>query len=209
MPTRIAIVAVAVSLGLLVAAWLVRAREADVGRRALVGQLLAALAGPAALFAAFLGAGKTTSFPPATYQDWILTGAGAAVVLGLLAGGGVGRRVLVVGAAAGGAFLVFTRGTESLHEHDWEGRVTAWSVGLTAVTVVAVLARLGAGRSAGPARAVEGLLAFALAAIAASPVFFDAGLSVGAIAAAALSGGAGLFGLFLVASARFGGPDRL
>lgn len=196
-----AIVATGVSLALLLVAWLLGGRPGAgmaSGVRAEGGAALAAASGPAALWAAFLVFGKSYAFPPETFQDWLVCGATAAAVCGLIASGGGGRAWLGLGLVGGGAAYLFHAGTASLHAYDWSGKVPLWVGGLAGATLITAAARVIENRGGEhQRRTVEGFLALAIAALAGSLATGFSGNGSGALAAGGLSGGAGLFGLLL------------
>lgn len=189
-----AIVASLIGLAVLLAAFWQRGGDG----RAIVGVLLAVVSAPLALVAGHLLNGSSIDVPPKVFMDWALYASAASMVVGLLVAGGPVLRV--AGMLLGGvlAVYVFTVGTESLHERYWDDRVMLHAGTLASITVVALAVRVvqGVGESARE-RTAEGMLAFALAALAAAPTLGYTGSGHSALLAAGLAGGAGLFGLFL------------
>lgn len=188
----------AASLILLLGAYALRGRA---GRSA-AGILLAVLAAPAALLTAHVLNGNSVDVPPKVFMDWAVYATGAAMVTGWLVAGGAVRSGAGVLLGVAVSAVVFTAGTESLHERYWDGEVLLHVGSLAGLALLAVTCRVVQGATD---RTAEGMLAFGMSALAAAPALGFTGSGQSAYAAAGLAGGAGLFGLFLVA--RRGGSD--
>lgn len=157
---------------------------------------LASLSAIAAVALAGLLSGVRVAIPPVAFRDWALLALCASAPLAWIASRG--RRGAWVAWGFLSALLVglFLYPTETLHDRYWGGRVAEHVGGLSLAGVLAVLVRWG---QACRSRAPEGMLAFALAALAAAPTLGLTGTGVSAALAGSLAGAAGLFGLALSA----------
>ncbi len=161
-----------------------------------LGLGLAALAGLAALVAALYASDLSVAVPPKVFRDWTVVVTALGVLVGVLMGARPALRVagLLLGAAA--LVYLFSVPTKSLHGRYWDGQVTLYVACLAGAGVLAMLVRMGQGAQG---RTAEGMLAFAISASMAAPAVGLTGTGVSAGLAGALAGGAGLFGLLLMA----------
>lgn len=178
----------ALGLLLLLVATLVRG---DTGLSGL-GAGLAAASALGALVTTSLLSGLEINLEPRAFRDWALLAVLVCVPLGSIASRGRGAAAVV--AVTIGALLVglFLHPTESLHERYWGGRVALHVGGLSAVALACVLTRWGQARAS---RIPEGMMAFALAGVAAAPTLGFTGTGVSAAIAGGVAGSAGLFGV--------------
>lgn len=161
------------------------------GRRH-VALLLAAAAAPVALFTANGLAGGEFSLPPTDFRGWTLALALGSLLLGWVAAQGRAAAALAAGASLAALAYLFLVPTESLHERYWDGQVALYAGSLAGVSAATLLLRYEQVRRE---RVGEGLLAFAIAGVAAAPTLGFTGTGVGAALAGAVAGGAGLLGL--------------
>lgn len=167
------------------------------GRAASAAALASASAVAAVALATWLS-GVRPSFPPVVFRDWAALALLSSVPLAWIASRG--RRSAWGAIALLAALLValFAIPTETLHDRYWGGRVAEHVAGMSLVGLIAVLVRWG---QSARGRVPEGMLAFALTALAAAPTLGLTGTGVSAALAGALAGAAGLFGLATLAIA--------
>lgn len=167
------------------------------GRAASAAVLASASALAAVALATWLS-GIRPSFPPVAFRDWVSLALWISVPIAWIASRGhwpAGGAIALLAALLAALFAI---PTETLHERYWGGRVAEHVGGMSLVGVVAVLVRWG---HSARGRVPEGMLAFALAALAAAPTLGLTGTGVSAAVAGALAGAAGIFGLATVAIA--------
>ncbi len=149
--------------------------------------------------------GASFAYPPKEFMDAALLAGAVAVPLALLAGFHRRRtQWIALLAFAAGAVALFYLSTKSLHERYWDGRVLLHVACLAGAVVVAYGGRLVAEAQG---RTIEAALAVALATLGAAMALGES-TGVTAMDATALSSSAGLFGLMLVALAKFRPDDK-
>ncbi len=171
--------------------------RASSGRSASAAALASASAVAAVLLATWLS-GIRPSFPPVAFRDWAALALLSSVPLAWIASRGRWQACGAIAVLAALLAALFAIPTETLHERYWDGRVAEHVGGMSLVGLVAVLVRWG---QSARGRVPEGMLAFALAALAAAPTLGLTGTGVSAALAGALAGAAGTFGLATVAIA--------
>ena len=160
-----------------------------------LGILLGAASAPAAVILAAALSGVHVTSRPVAFRDWTLLVLICSAPLAWLAAHG--RRRATVAMAVLVALLVglFLYPTAPLHERYWDGRVALHVSGLSLMSWLAIQVRVW---HAARARVPEGMIAFALAAVAAAPTLGFTGTGISAALAGALGGAAGLSGLTLL-----------
>ena len=156
------------------------------GRAASAAALASASAVAAVALATWLS-GIRPSFPPAAFRDWAALALWSSVPLAWIASRG--RRSAWGAIALLAALLValFAIPTEPLYERYWGGRVAEHVAGMSLVGLIALLVRWG---QSARGRVPEGMLAFALTALAAASTLGLTGTGVSAALAGALATGA-------------------
>lgn len=164
------------------------------GHRRLGILMGAASAAAAVILAAGLSGVHVTS-RPAAFRDWTLLALICSVPLAWLAAHGGRRATVAMGILVALLVGLFLYPTAPLHERYWEGRVALHVAGLSLMSWLAIQVRRW---QAARARVAEGMIAFALVAVAAAPTLGFTGTGISAALAGALGGATGLFGLTLL-----------
>ena len=134
-----------------------------------LGILMGAASAAAAVILAAALSGVHVTSRPAAFRDWTLFALICSVPLAWLAGPGGRRATVAMGGLVALLVGLFLYPTAPLHDRYWEGRVALHVAGLSLTSWLAIQVRVW---QAARARVPEGMIAFALAAVAAAVALF-------------------------------------